>query len=254
MATRALAWLVAHEVPSFWVAQALALGVATWLASRRAARATSRGALGAALGFALGASLGASLMGPLLRLPSALSGGPAPFSPGFVMSWGALLGASLGVALVARAGEVRLALDAAAPALGVLVAGGRLGCLVAGCCHGKPSAWGLAYPPGTPAFDEHVRRGLVGARAPSSLATWPAPAFEALVGAALVCVGLRARRGGAFALVLGGYALARLGLEALRDDPRPRLGPLTLAQWLALAVLAGLVATSWPHDDAPRAP
>jgi phosphatidylglycerol:prolipoprotein diacylglycerol transferase len=239
--SHALAWLVTRELPAFWVAQALGLALAMALVARRVGGGAG---LSTALGLALGACAGALLFGPLLRLPRALAGGASPFAPGFVMSWGALFGASLGVVLVGRARRARAGplLDAAAPALGLLVALGRLGCLVSGCCHGRPAPWGLVYPPGTPAFDEHVRRGLVPPSALSSLGTVPMQALEAALGAALVCVGLRARRGGAFALVLGGYALGRLALEALRDDARPSFGPLSLAQWLSLAVLAAFAS------------
>ncbi|HYX28634.1 MAG TPA: prolipoprotein diacylglyceryl transferase family protein [Pyrinomonadaceae bacterium] len=49
--------------------------------------------------------------------------------------------------LIARAlGEPVLPyLDLTVLGLGLILACGRIGCLMAGCCHGRPSAWGIQY-------------------------------------------------------------------------------------------------------------
>lgn len=124
-------------------------------------------------------------------------------------------------------------LDVSAPALALLLAGGRTGCLLAGCCRGHPSAVGVAYPA------EHVRSGfpayLVGVR------LFPVQAVEA---AGLVAIGLTglaalpwARAGAVFAWFLAAYAVLRFGTESLRGDPRPHLLGLSVARWMCLAQL-----------------
>ena len=36
-------------------------------------------------------------------------------------------------------------LDVTVLSLGLFLAWGRLGCLMAGCCHGRPQNWGVRY-------------------------------------------------------------------------------------------------------------
>ena len=65
-------------------------------------------------------------------------------------------------------------LDVTALGLGVFLVCGRCGCLMVGCCHGKPFRWGLRYS------EAHAREGFpaacyVGAR------LFPVQALEALV-------------------------------------------------------------------------
>jgi phosphatidylglycerol:prolipoprotein diacylglycerol transferase len=158
---------------------------------------------------------------------------------------GGLAGATLATHLAARraGASSRLALDALAPALGVLVLVGRVGCLLAGCCFGRPAtgAWAIAYAPGTRCWVEHARRGWIDAGSARSLAVHPVQIDEALLGAMMIGVGVIGRRrlpaGGALAAVVALYAAGRFALELLRDDPRGLAGPWTIAQWLAIAAL-----------------
>jgi prolipoprotein diacylglyceryltransferase len=75
----------------------------------------------------------------------------------------------------------------------------------------------------------------------------PAPLLEALAGLLMIGAGLalprRARRGACFAAVALIYAGGRFAVEFVRGDPRPMAGPLSLPQWLSLAVIA-LVASA----------
>lgn len=194
---------------------------------------------------AIGCVAGGALLGPLLRVPRWIASRGDPFAPGFVMAWGALGGAAAGAWLVARAhGASRWrVLDAVAPALGVLVALGRLGCLFAGCCFGAPesSGWAVAYPRGTPAFAEHLQRGLIDRAAATSLPVRPVALVEALLGVVMIFVGVklarRARAGTAFLSVIAAYALGRLLLERWRDDLGRGTG-VGVASLLSLAALA----------------
>lgn len=247
--------------PAFPVAQALALLLAAALLHRRLLRL---GAVGDAArarlvtaAMAIGCVLGGALLGIALRLPRALLGRADLFAPGWPMAYGALFGAALATALAARgAGAAPLAaLDALAPALGVLVTVGRIGCFLSGCCFGVPSAapFAVAFPRGTPAHAEHVHRGLIDAGAAFSRPVHPAQLDEALAGAAMIGAALalsrRSRRGAAFAAAALVYAAGRFAIEFLRADPRPAAGALTLPQWLSLAVLA-LVAFAWARAPA----
>lgn len=124
-------------------------------------------------------------------------------------------------------------LDVIGVALAVFLAGGRVGCLLAGCCHGRPSTLGIAYP------QAHVRDGFpphwVGVR------LFPVQAVEA---AGLACIALSglaalpfAPPGRVFAWFLAGYAVLRFGTEGLRGDRRPHWLGLSVPRWMALAEL-----------------
>jgi phosphatidylglycerol:prolipoprotein diacylglycerol transferase len=187
---------------------------------------------------AAGCALGGAALHPLLRLARTLGGtGVEPFAPGWLTAYGALFGAALAVAWVA--GPLRLrALDAFAPAAGVLVAVGRLGCLASGCCFGHPSdgPWGIAYEAGSPAFVHQVKTGLVDAHATHALP----------VGLGLA-LPRRTPEGASFRAVALTYAVGRFALELLRADPRPMSGSISLPQAISLVVVAIVLAGGWRH-------
>ena len=163
-------------------------------------------------------------------------------------------------ALVAAAGLLALArqpvlasLDVAAPGLAVFLACGRVGCLIAGCCHGRPAARGVRYGA------RHVAEGLPVEYAGVTLL--PVPALEAGALAALAVVATAVVLGGAppgaaLAAYLLAHVAVRFWLEPLRGDAgRPHLAGLSEAQWTAVAVVAaaGLAAAAgWPA--VPAAP
>ncbi len=141
-------------------------------------------------------------------------------------------------------------LDATILGLGLFVACGRVGCLMVGCCHGRPHQWGVCYR------DEHVKAGF-----PAYLAgvrIFPIQAIESLwlfgtviIGSLLVLNGYPA--GVALAWYLVVYGIGRFSFEFLRGDPaRPYKWGFSEAQWTALiqislvtlAGVAGLVPFS----------
>jgi hypothetical protein len=124
-------------------------------------------------------------------------------------------------------------MDVIGVALAVFLTGGRVGCLLAGCCHGRPSALGIAYP------ERHARDGFPAHWAGVRL--FPVQAVEALGLAFIAVTGLVAlpfaRPGYVFAWFLAGYAVLRFGTEGLRGDRRPHWLGLSVPRWMALAEL-----------------
>jgi len=135
-------------------------------------------------------------------------------------------------------------LDLLAIALCLTQSVGRLGCLAAGCCHGRAALWGVRYGEGHAA--EGFPRDLVGVR------LWPVQLVEslglALLAAAISVSVLSGRAadavtpGTALVLYLCGGAALRFLLERFRGDHRSRVMGLSEAQWTALAVLAAVAA------------
>ena len=124
-------------------------------------------------------------------------------------------------------------LAAAAPALAVGHAIGRVGCFLVGDDYGRPSTvpWAVAFPQGLPPTDVPVH---------------PTQLYEAamLVPIALLLLRLR-HRGGSDRLVFGAYlAMAgtlRFFIEIVRVNHRV-VGPLTVAQ---IAAAAAALAGAW---------
>lgn len=237
-----------HGLPLWMIFQCVAaLAAASWFAHRARGRyARLRLCLIVAFG---GALAGATLLEALFRLPAWWgSGKPLPALFGGVTAYGALLGLSLSFAALARLRGVRPAeaLDVLAPCLGVLVLFGRLGCFFAGCDFGAVSGvpWAVRFPPGSPAFTDHVARGLILAADHRSLPVHPTQIYEALLGAlvalaALVAERRRLRPGLAFGSAAATYAAGRLIVDALRGDlEAARWGRFAPSQWLGAALLA----------------
>jgi prolipoprotein diacylglyceryltransferase len=135
-------------------------------------------------------------------------------------------------------------LDVIALALAAALACGRFGCQAAGCCHGRPHAWGVCYrerPYRALGFTPH----LLGVR------LFPVQLAEALWLLAIVLSGgamLLAGRpsGSVLAWYVLGYALGRFCLEFWRGDGgRPFLAALSTAQWTCLVWSGGTVAAQW---------
>ena len=137
------------------------------------------------------------------------------------------------VALVVWAvgGPVLQALDVLAVSLCVFLAAGRVGCLLVGCCHGRPSSVGIRY--GRDAVRDGLPSELEGVR------LFPVPALEA---AGLLTVGVAglaalppAAAGTVFTWFLISYAVIRFGLEGLRGDERPHVLGLSVNRWMCIA-------------------
>jgi hypothetical protein len=120
--------------------------------------------------------------------------------------------------------------------VGLVVALGRIGCLMVGCCYGKPHPWGVCYQ------QQHVAAGLPPYLLKVRL--FPVQALESLWVFGLVGLGAVLSLSGpppgtVLVWYFIGYSLGRFYFEFLRGDPdRPYWASLSEAQWTALGLLA----------------
>lgn len=147
----------------------------------------------------------------------------------------------LGTALVVKAlhRPVLPYLDITILGIGLFLACGRIGCLMVGCCHGRPFGWGIRYR------DEHAQEGfapyLVGVR------LFPIQAVESfwvifvvICGAMFVLEGRPA--GTALAWYTIAYGAARFSFEFIRGDTeRPYTFGFSQGQWLSLWLMSALL-------------
>jgi phosphatidylglycerol:prolipoprotein diacylglycerol transferase len=144
--------------------------------------------------------------------------------------------------------------DLAAPTLAIGHAIGRFGCFFAGCCFGAPchAPWGVAFPPGSVAFDELQAEGALGAGATHTPVLHPTQLYEAFgelaIFALLLVLQTRAlsrdsragstgKRPGLLLLVYAAaYAGLRFIVEIFRGDAARRY----LVEWTAPAWAARL--------------
>ncbi|MEE9219090.1 MAG: prolipoprotein diacylglyceryl transferase [Acidobacteriota bacterium] len=158
-----------------------------------------------------------------------------------VLYGGLLLGLAVGLAYVHRQRlPLWKCLDLSAPALALGNALGRLGCLAAGCCYGRPTrlAWGLT-------FRDPQARSITGV--PLDLALHPTQILLSLSSLLifLLLVYLYRRKafdGQIFLIYLLAETFIRFWIEFLRGDPRGQLLGLPTSQTLALFGFAVVIA------------
>jgi phosphatidylglycerol:prolipoprotein diacylglycerol transferase len=221
------------ELPSYETALAVGACLLVWLTVQAATR---RGLPRRETALSLAAAYTAGLLGARLLYAlevsdtlGAAAAGLAAF--GLRLSW------------------ARLA-DAAVVGLCVAAAVGRVGCLLAGCCHGRPTGfpWGIVYPRGS------LASGLFGA----GVAVHPTPLYEAtallVLAAGLSRVRGTARPGALWLRFLAAYCVLRLLTDLTRGDLE-RYGGLSLAQWMTGATLVVVLvgARVWSATRVPRA-
>ena len=128
-------------------------------------------------------------------------------------------------------------LDLVAIGLGLFLAFGRVGCLMVGCCHGRPATVGIRYGAA------HVRSGFPAHR--RGVRLLPVQALEALWTLVAVGVAIAATwhaPGSALAAYLVTYAAGRFVLEYLRGDgARLYVLAISEAQWTSFALVAVVV-------------
>ncbi len=134
-------------------------------------------------------------------------------------------------------------LDVTILGVGLFLACGRVGCLMVGCCHGRPHRWGVCYRA------EHAAAGfpryLVGVRLFPIQAVESAWVFSiVLVGTVLILSSHPP--GEALAWYVIAYNLGRFCFEFLRGDAaRPYFRGFSEAQWTSLLLMCVVVWAEW---------
>jgi phosphatidylglycerol:prolipoprotein diacylglycerol transferase len=156
-------------------------------------------------------------------------------------------------------------LDGCAPVMALGEAMTRVGCFLAGCCFGKPTASfiGVTFPRGTAVFTDQSLNGLIhDPHAARSLPVHPTQLYAAVFAFALAGVLLYVLRrrphsdGTVFALFLLSYALWRFVLAYVRADSGvPVLFGLYASQlWSLAAAVMALALAAYSRAAASRAP
>ena len=233
----------------------LGLIVVVALARKRvlATGITPGGLLDLSLAALLGGAVGARLY---YFLPLALRGQEpwgalfSRWSDGSGIYGGLLLGTAA-VALLARIRKQPFLpiFDAGGWAFPLGFAVGKIGCFLAGCCYGRRCDGGLAFRPGSLAYQTQAGRGEIARGSPAALPVHPTQLYEIAFGlalfAALLLYSRRPRPTGVIGCAFfAGYSLWRFVIEFFRDDPG-RHGfnaGISDSQVTALVVLTASVA------------
>lgn len=183
-------------------------------------------------------------------------------SSGGLHAPGAIIGATIGGFVILRGLNLPIGrfVDGFAPAVGIGIALGRLGCFLNGCCYGTVCAlpWGVSLSPETYTYHAQIEFGLLARGAAHSLPVHPLPLYFAAVGLALTVLlrwlRTRKRYDGELGLVLIFlFSASSMLLEPLRADHEARTlwGTLPQLFWVALAMtivsFAALVAMARRH-------
>lgn len=239
------------RVPTYFFMLMLGFGLASGLLAREARREglSERKVLDLAILLIPVALVGARLFHAVFERPAAYAEDPLmlfQFSGGLVFYGGFLCAWPIGWWWARRQGiSVWTIGDIFTPATAFGLVYGRLGCLGAGCGHGRPATWPLGVE--VPWSVRYYRRGIV----PEELLAvplHPAPLYESL-GCLLIFVLLcrvRARQtfpGQTALSFVGGYGILRILVEYFRADAERGVylgGLLSTSQGISLVLLASL--------------
>lgn len=126
--------------------------------------------------------------------------------------------------------------DAFAPGIALGHVVGRFGCLMAGCCYGKPSsgAWAVT-------FTSRLAAENVGT--PLGIPLYPTQIYEAGAELLILVILLATERKGSpfpgrtFWLYMLMYGMTRFIIEFYRGDPRGMIGMLSTSQFISLLLV-----------------
>lgn len=175
----------------------------------------------------------------------------ARFWAGGLTYYGGFLGASVAAWFLLKADRFPFfkAADMAAMVVPIGLSFGRMGCLLGGCCFGRPLSgpFGLSFPPGSAASVAQARDGLLSSSHLHSLSVHPTQLYEAwgcfLLALAMMYLLHPKKRydGQVFLGFVAGYAGLRFLLEFFRADDRGGLAFLSTSQWMGALLFVAAV-------------
>jgi len=178
----------------------------------------------------------------------------AKFWAGGLTYYGGFIGASIAAWYLLRRDRFPFwkAADMAGMVIPVGLGFGRMGCLLAGCCFGKPwkSELAMSFPSDSPASDAQFKAGLLPSPFEPSLPVHPTQIYESVASFAIAGVllfWLHARKrydGHVFVAFIALYAVVRFVLEFWRADDRGALLGLSTSQLLGVVAVGCAV---WLH-------
>lgn len=247
-------------ITSFGVMMALSFLVGGWILARELERRGENPEVAWDMVWyaAIGGILGARLYYMILTWPQTMADPwGALTSRGGLVWYGGFIGATLLIYWrLRRAGlpVARLA-DAAAPALAVGYAIGRLGCFLVGDDYGRPTdlPWGIAFPDGAPPSTAENLRRMFGVEIPPGvsgdtvLAVHPTQLYEIAMSLIIFAIIWRLRDrmhvpGALFSVYIALAGVERFIVEFFRAKDDRFFGILTVAQLISLALVAAGVA------------
>ena len=248
------------SLPIRWygVMMAVAFLAGLWTATRRARLANVSGDVIAdvTLWLMAGSILGARIVYVTTYWKQEFAGQPLSeifmIQHGGLVYYGGLIGATVTAAgyLAWKKLPVWKIADILAPSIALGSFFGRAGCLLNGCCFGRPTnlPWAIQFPNGSTAWDQQFHEGLVSANGPS-LPVHPTEIYDGLLNLILyVFLAWLFRRkkfdGQIFSTYLIVYAVFRSIAEYFRGDyPADHVhAGLTSAQLVSVPIfVAGLV-------------
>jgi phosphatidylglycerol:prolipoprotein diacylglycerol transferase len=245
-------YLGSYPVAWYGVLVAMAFLIGLWLAGRRGVRdgIPAERILDSGPWMILGTIIGARAFYVATYWKEAFAGEPwyeiFMIQHGGLVFYGGFIGASIAVIIYLRKKQLPVWKfgDAVAPSIALGYVFGRFGCLMNGCCYGKPTdlPWAIHFPEGRDANGvPYHPTGGVGVH--------PTQIYDALLNFFfyLLLAWLYRRKkfdGQIFAIYLMGYAGLRSFVESFRGDYSSDHihGILTPAQMVSLAIFtAGLV-------------
>jgi len=169
---------------------------------------------------------------------------------GGLVFYGGLIGAVAGALIFLRWKKLSVwkMADILAPSIALGYVFGRMGCLMNGCCFGRPCAapWGIVFPQQSPPWEHQVDTGLI-TPGNAALPVYPTEIYDSLLNLFfyLFLAWLFRRKkfdGQVFAVYLIGYAILRSFVEYFRGDYPPvhmHGGWLTPAQLISIGIILG---------------
>ena len=183
------------------------------------------------------------------------------FNRAGIVWYGSLIAGAVAFILTVRSRRIPLpgAFDAAAPALPLGYAVGRMGCFAVGDDYGVPTdlPWGVVFEKGLPPTTAGVLRRHFNVEVAPEI---PDEAFVAVhptqlytVAASLLIFAgalwlrdrLRLKPGGLFMIVMMALMVERFLVEFLRAKDDRFFGTFTLAQLISVAILVGVALLAW---------